>query len=832
MNLLTDIRYALRQFRKSPGFTLVAVVTLALGIGATTTIFSLVDQVLLRNLPVRDPDRLVMLQYEGSNTGRTSSHGGENGQYFSYPMYRELRDRNTVFSGMAAMLPTQVGLQWHDTPGLANAELVTGNYFDVLGVHPTMGRLFMQSDEGPKGSSPIAVLSFTYWQRRFGSDPKILNQTVMIKGSPYTVIGVSSPQFRSAIPGTAPDVFALMNMKPQITPGWDDLDVPRSVWLNVVARLKDGVSVQQATAGINPLWKALRAEELKTITTKNEDFRKRFVEKSQMLLVDGSKGFSGFRDQLQTPLFILMGMVGLLALMACANVAGLLLVRAAGRVREMSVRYALGATRKRVTRQLLVEGTLLGAMGCLCGIVLAPLLSGTLLRVIFTNTDTLPLNSSPDARVLIFTIALSLGISLIFSITPVLQFWRPNVTPALKQQMLTAAGGHVAFRRAIVAVQIGLSVILLVGAGLFIRSLRNLRTVEVGFVTDHLLTFLVDPRMSGYSLNEVGPLYQKMLDTLSAQPGVKSVALTDNPDLANNNNTYNIVVPGVEDPDNRRPNAEWERVSPSYLSTLQLPLLAGRFISDSDQLNTLKVATVSAGFARLYFGSTDGVIGRVFQHGKDGDKFTVVGLVGDAKHRGVRQDPEPTFYTSIFQEKEPTSVEFYIRTYQEPGQAASTIRTSLHQLDSKIVPDQLQSMESQIEGILSTERLLAMLATGFGVLAVVMAAVGLYGVLAFSTAQRTREIGVRMALGATRVMVVRMVMREVVWLGGLSTIVAIPISLVLAQALRDQLFGISARDPLTIMGVTLTIGLVACTAAFVPARRASSVDPMTALRYE
>ncbi|MGE5733827.1 MAG: ABC transporter permease, partial [Acidobacteriota bacterium] len=359
MNLLTDFRYALRQFRKSPGFTLVAVVTLALGIGATTAIFSLVDQVLLRNLPVREPDRLVMLQYEGSNTGRTSSHGGPNGQYFSYPMYRELRDRNSVFSGMAAMLPAQVGLQWHDTPGLANAELVTGNYFDVLGVRPAMGRLFMQSDEGPKGSSPIAVLSFTYWQRRFGSDPKILNETVLINGSPYTVIGVSAPQFRSAIPGTAPDVFALMNMKPQITPGWDDLDVPRSVWLNIVARLKDGVSVQQAVAGINPLWKALRSEELKSITTKNEDFRMRFVEKSQMLLVDGSKGFSGFRDQLQTPLFILLGMVALLAFMACANVAGLLMVRAAGRVREMSVRYALGATRKRVTRQLLVEGTLL-----------------------------------------------------------------------------------------------------------------------------------------------------------------------------------------------------------------------------------------------------------------------------------------------------------------------------------------------------------------------------------------------------------------------------------------------------------------------------------------
>jgi putative ABC transport system permease protein len=267
MNLFNDLRYAIRQFRRAPGFSVLAITTLALGIGSTTAIFSLVDQVLLRDLPVQHPEQLVMLKYDGSNTGRTSSHGGDNGQYFSYPMYRDLRDKNTVFSGMIAMLPTQVGVQWHDTPALAGAELVTGNYFDVLGVKPAIGRLFRQSDEGPKGSSPIAVLSFSYWQHRFGSDPTIINQTVLINGQPYTIIGVSSPQFRSAISGTAPEVFTLMNMKAQITPGWDDLDAPRSVWLNIAARLKDGISVQQAEAGMNPLWKALRAEELKSITT-------------------------------------------------------------------------------------------------------------------------------------------------------------------------------------------------------------------------------------------------------------------------------------------------------------------------------------------------------------------------------------------------------------------------------------------------------------------------------------------------------------------------------------------------------------------------------------
>src|SRR4029079_3622298 len=304
--------------------------------------------------------------------------------------------------------------------------------------------------------SPIAVLSFAYWQRRFGSDPTIINQTISINGQPYTVIGVSAPNFHSAIGGTAPDVFALMNMKPQITPGWDDLDAPRSVWLNIAARLKDGVTAKQAEAAMTPLWKALRAEELKTITSRNEEFRVNFVEKSYIVLIDGGKGFSGFRDNLRTPLLILMGMVGLLTLMASTNVAGLLLVRAAGRAKEMSVRYALGATRQRVTRQLLVEGLLLGIVGGVCGIVLAPLLSGALLRVIFSDGGTTPISAAPDSRVLVFTVLLSIAVSLAFSLTPVLQFWKPNVTPALKQQTVTATGGHVAFRRATVGVQIAL----------------------------------------------------------------------------------------------------------------------------------------------------------------------------------------------------------------------------------------------------------------------------------------------------------------------------------------------------------------------------------------
>jgi predicted permease len=833
MKLGMDIRFALRQLRKSPGFSLIAILTLALGIGATTAIFSLFDQILLRSLPVRDPQTLVMLEFHGSDTGHTSVYGGSQGQYFSYPMYRRLRDQNSVFSGMIAMFPAQVGLQWHNTPALANAEVVSGNYFDVLGVNAALGRLFVQSDDGAKGSSPLAVLSFNYWQTRFGSDPSVINQAILINGHPFTVIGVSAPRFRSAIAGTAPDVFALMNMKPQITPGWDELDDERSKWLNIFARLKDHESLQQAQAGLNPLWKALRADELKSIRSTNEEFRRSFVEKAYITLEDGSKGFSGVRDGLRAPLLILMGMVALLALMASANVAGLLLVRAAGRVREMSVRYALGAARSRIVRQLLIEGLLLGIVGGLCGVAMTPLLSGVLLAAIFSGSGTIPFHSSPDVRVVAFAFGVAILVSLLFSLAPVLQFWRPTVTPALKQQSATVSSGHNAFRRATVAVQVGLSVVLLLGAGLLIRTLRNLQTVDVGFATDHLVTFSVEPGLAGYSPAQVAPLYQRILDTLGAVPGVKSVALTDNPDLANNDETFNVIVPGAAvDSELDLHTVEWERVNPGYLSTLQQPLLLGRSIQKEDQPGTVHVAVVNEALAQKAFGSAKDAIGRTFRVGHGGEELTVVGVAADAKHRGLRQPKEPTFYTSIFQEKEPNSVEFYVRTYQDPNSAMNMVRQSMHDLDSKIVLDQLRTMDDQIDSILLNERLLAMLATAFGVLAALMAAIGLYGVLAFSTAQRTREIGVRMALGASRLDVVRMVVREVLWLGGIGIAVAIPITLLLSRGLREQLYGISPRDPLTIFAVVLVTGVVSGLAAFLPARRASSVDPMIALRYE
>jgi putative ABC transport system permease protein len=456
--VLQNIRYSLRQLRKYPGFTLVAVLTLALGIGANTAIFSLVNQVLLKQLPVAEPDRLVLLRYTGSDTGHGSSYGGDPDEYFSYPMYRDLRDQSSVFSGMLCMFKAQVGVQWRDTPSLANSELVSGNYFSVLGLKPALGRLFVPEDSTTGGALPLAVLSYRYWTQHFASDPSVVGQGLLVNGNPFTIIGVVQPGFDSVIAGTVPDFFVPITMKAQMTPGWDELEDRRSKWLNIVARLKPGIAVQQAEAGITPLWKAIRTQELQSITARSQRFREQFAAKSYLTLLDGSRGFSPLRANMRTPLLILMAMVGLLTLMATANVGSLLLVRAAGRTREMSVRYSLGATRKRVIGQLLAEGLVLGLTGGVFGLALSPLLTNTLISFITPSDSTAgmsPLTAAPDLRVVWFSFAISIAASVLFSLAPIVQFYRPKVTPALKQQTGTSEIGHARFRRVTVGIQIG-----------------------------------------------------------------------------------------------------------------------------------------------------------------------------------------------------------------------------------------------------------------------------------------------------------------------------------------------------------------------------------------
>ncbi len=612
--LIQDIRYALRQLRKSPGFTAVAIITLALGIGANTAIFSLLDQALLRRLPVKDPASLVLLRFSGRGSGATRARHDE-ALTFSYPMYRDLLDRNSVLSGLIAIDREQVGVEWHNQPELVDTELVSGNYFDVLGVQPALGRLLVQSDDVAQNANPVVVLSFNYWQLRFGLDPRILNQTISINGHPFTVIGVAPPGFHSVVVGDTPAVFTPMMMKPEITPEWNDLDNRRSIWLNIIGRLKPGISREQAQAGIDPLWHSIRADELAQMGHSSPQFREEFLTKSHMFLVDGSKGLA-IDGSLVNPLLIVMAMAALVLLMACANVGSLLLVRMAGRLREMSVRYALGAKRRRVIRQLLVEGILLGFAGGIAGLIITPQISSLLLRLMWQQTTgELPFSSHPDSRIFLFNFAVALIAGVLFSLAPALQFWRPDVTPALKQQVVTVAGGPLRFRRIAVVVQIGMTLLLLFGAGLFVRTLRNLQTLDVGFPTDHLVKFTIDPQRAGYAPEQAIALYENVLERLQGLPGVRSVAATNDPELANNNWGQNLTIPGYVPTDHEDTNVERARVSPDYCSTLGIPLLAGRELGKDDGSGTEKVAVVNETFARHYFGQPQAALGHFFGWG-------------------------------------------------------------------------------------------------------------------------------------------------------------------------------------------------------------------------
>jgi predicted permease len=511
------------------------------------------------------------------------------------------------------------------------------------------------------------------------------------------------------------------------------------------------------------------------------------------------------------------------------------LVRAAGRVREISVRYAMGAGRWQIVRQLLIEGVLLGLIGGALGVALAPAVSQLLIRRLLGGGSTeLPFNPTPDTRVLIFAFVLAFLVSLAFSLAPALHFLNPDLVGSLKQQTLTTSGTRLRFRRITVGAQIGLSLLLLIGAGLFVRTLRNLQSVDLGFTPEHLFGFNVNPRLAGYQPDQVTALNKRILEALSALPGVRIVAATDDPDLSGEDDDGGIRIVGYNASENENMQAEQPWVTPQYFTTMQVPLLAGRVFTEDDIVGKENVAIVNASFATHYFGTPQAALGRVVNFGSvtEPQNTTIVGVVGDTKHHGVRDPVKRTVYRALFQSPEPNFTTFLLRTYQTPTAAESSVRAAMQQLDSKLALGRVRTMDELIADNLSSERIIALLAMSFGVLAVVLAAIGLYGVLAYSTAQRTREIGIRMAVGAQRSGVVRLVLSDVLWLTGITVVLTVPLALLFANMLRSQLFGVSPFDPLILLGGTLLIALVALLAAALPAKRAASVEPMKALRME
>ena len=840
--LLQDIRYALRQLRKSPAFTTTVVVTLALGIGANTAVFTLFDQVLLRMLPVERPKELVRFEWSGSFSGSMSSFGGNSDghiNYFSYPMYKDLRDHNQVFSGMLAADKTQVGISWHNQAESQDAEVVTGNYFQILGLKPALGRLLGPQDDTAKNANPVLVLSYSYWKTRFAASRDIVGQTVLINGDSFTVIGVAPENFDTAIGGYKPGVFIPMSMV-EIAMPWtapnDNLNNHQSVWLTLIARLKPGVPASQAQASLGPLWHSLRKNEFALYKSQSERFRRRFIDETSLKVVDDSKGFNPGRIDLEKPLFILMSMAGLLVGMCAINVATLLLLRAAGRAREMSMRYALGAKVRQIATQLLVEGGLLGVAGAAAGLALAPLVAVTLVRLM-TSADPgqEPYSTSLDGRVLLFTLAVSLVASLLFSIAPVFHFLRPDLAGALRQNTGTASVNSQLFRKIAVGVQIALSVLLLGGAGLFVRTLDSLRHQQVGFETSNIATFQLDPSSSGYDEDRTPQIVNGVIEVLQRIPGATSVAATTDPELYGDSSVSNFSVQGYKAREDEDMNFEQSRITPGYFVTLRQPLLVGREFTAADAKGQPNVAVVNLAFAKRFFGTPQNAIGRAIAGGDgNGIKFdtTIVGVVGNTRHTDLRTELGGAVYTPYLQNKHPGGVVIYLRTAQPPETIEPAIRQVMHQLDPTLVVDSLRTMEEQVSRSASDERALAFLAIGFSALALLLAAVGLYGVLAYSIEQRTREIGVRLALGSQRTGIVVLVVREMGIIAAIAVVIALPAVVALARLFKSQLYGVTTFDPLSLAGAVLVTVVAVSLAAALPARRAAAIEPMQALRTE
>jgi predicted permease len=824
-----DARLALRGLAKQPGFSAVVVLTIALGIGANAAIFSLMDQVLLRPLPVAEPGRLVVFDAPGTFSGHTSSNSSLTP--LSHPMFEGIRDRAPELSGVCAHRATDIHLAVGDRSEAALADLVSGEFFVVLGVRPGLGRLLTPEDDRA-AAAPAVVISDRLFRGRFGGDPRVVGQTVHVNSHPMTVVGVAPPGFDGVEVGTAVDVFVPLARQPEVMPiGAGVLGNWRSRWLNVMARLAPGATRASAESAVNVVYAQLLQEDASHVAKQSERARSEFLQK-RVTLLPGARGTSGLRDETRTPLLVLMGMVGLVLLIACANVANLLLARGSARQKELAVRLALGASRARLVRQLVAESLVLSAAGGLLGLAVSVWTGRAMIAALPFGEAARTLSAEPDWRVAVFALALSTLTGLAFGLLPALSATRLAVASTLKDEGGAVAGGsrHFQFRRALVVAQMALSLLLLVGAGLFSRSLANLRTHDPGFRADRLVTFGVDPSLSGYAPERRLEVLDRLRAALLAEPGVRSATLADTPLMTNSDNASSIVVEGYQAREDEDLGPNFNRVGPEFFTTMGLPLVRGRDLTDADRKGAPKVAVVNETFARYFFGTGD-PLGRRF--GRTRDKAVdveIVGVVKDSQSLSPRETPPRFMYFAAAQQDALGAVAFYVRTAGDPAALSARVPELVRGVDPALPVTELRTMEAQIQESLAVDRLAAALSAAFGVLATLLAGLGLYGVLAHAVALRTREIGIRMALGALRGDVVRMVLRDVAALSGAGVACGLPAGYLLGRLIESQLFGISARDPLAFGVATAALVSAALLAGYLPARRATRVDPLVALR--
>jgi predicted permease len=830
--ILQDLLYSVRSLRKSPVFLLVAVLSLALGIGANTAIFSLINQLILQPLPVREPDRLVML------AGRGKHYGGNNGpDKLSYPMYQEIRDKNQVFSGMFCTYPSTVSATFQGRTELIGADFVSGNYFPVLGIGAAIGRVFTASDDLVQGGQALAVLSHGYWRARFSADPAIVGKEIVVNGRSLTIIGVSQAGFDGVEPGRAPQIRIPVTMRDDLPrTDFGRLNNNRFRWAEVFGRLKPGVSMQQAQAGLQPLFHQILNREVtekpfaKASPVVKEGFLRMWME-----VMPGSKGRSNLRRTYSKPLFALMGIVGLVLLIACSNLANLLIARASSRQKETAVRLALGAGRGRIVRQLLVESFVLASLGGCLGVALAVAIDRALIGFLPSEHTPISFSSTPDWTVLGFTLAISVIAGMLFGLVPALQSTRTELAGTLKDQAgAVIRGGSAGLRKGLVVAQVSLSLLLLVGAGLFLQSLRNLKILNPGFDVNNLVAFNVDPTMSRYDPKWATDYFRRLRDRLNALPMAESNALAVVPVLENDEWDNWVTIEGYSLKEDERPDPHVQFCSPGLFKTLKIPVLLGRDFNDRDLDGAPKVGIVNQKFVKRYFGNAD-PLGRHIGMGIDpGPKLDIeiVGVVGDTKYENMREEIPEEFYMPFDQKGFAEGATVYVRAQGDPTRVFNMLRAEVTAVDPMVPMDDLRTLDHQVQISLLTERLLATLSSVFGCLATLLAALGLYGVMAFMVTRRTREIGIRIALGARYGSVVWMVLRETLSLAGIGLAIGLAGAYAATRLIQTQLFGVAPTDSVTIAAACLGIIAVTALAGYIPARRATTIDPMRALRWE
>jgi predicted permease len=833
---MSNVRLALRTLFRTPFVTVVAIVSLALGIGANAAIFSMFDQMLLRALPVREPDRLVNLSAPGPKPGSTScNNAGDCDQVFSYPMFRDLERAQTSFTGLAAHRLFGANLAYKGETLNGSGLLVSGSYFPVLGIQPAVGRLLGPDDDRTIGGHFVVVLSHTYWQTRFGESPAVLNEPLVVNGQAMTIVGVAPRGFDGTTLGSKPQVFVPLTMRGLMSPGFKEFDNRRSYWAYLFARLKPGTSVEQARVALNVPYHAIVNDvEAPLQKGMSDQTMKRFRAK-EIGVEAGARGQSSVHREARPPLILLLSVTSVVLLIACANIANLLLARAAGRNTEMAVRLSIGASRRHIVAQLLTESCLLGLLGGLGGLLVSRWTLNLILSMLpaeaaRTITPTL------DGRVLLFAAMLSVGTGLLFGLFPALHSSRPDLATTLKGQSGQPSGARAAarFRASLATVQIALSMALLASAGMFTRSLMNVSRVDLGFRVDNLATFGISPTLNGYTPAQARAIFEQIEERLGAVPGVRSVAAAMVPLVAGSNWNTGVYVQGFDvgpDTDN---GSSFNEIGPGFFRTLGIPLIAGREFTPGDASGAPKTAIVNEAFARKFKLGRDAVGKRMRTGERDKTELDIeiVGLVQDAKYSEVKRVIPPQYFSPYRQDDALGFMNFYVRSSLSPEELLPVIRKTVASLDANLPVEDLKTMEAQVRENVFLDRLISTLSAAFAALATLLAAVGLYGVLAYTIAQRTKEIGLRMALGADADSVRGMILAQVGRMTAIGAVIGLLAALGVGRLAQSLLFELKGHDPIVLVSATVLLALVALGAGFVPAYRASRIDPMRALRYE